>query len=221
MVIEKTTLKGSSFVGIFSCATNKNFFVPVNSFKKELNKIENAENSEIIKCFLAETSLLGIMAAGKDDKLILSELVIEKEVNYLNSIGIKTKIIEGHTALGNFIKINSKNAVLSKKAFNESQLKEIKNFLKVNIVDTTINGSDLIGSNLVLNDNGFAVSPSITDKEFSNLEKNLCLKGIRTTSNYGDVFIGNSAIANNFNVFAGLNTTGIELMRLEESLSGR
>jgi translation initiation factor 6 len=119
------------------------------------------------------------------------------------------------------IALNDNYCVLSSKFFNQEQLKELKEFLKVKLIDATINNSELIGSNMVLTNNGFVVSPRIKEKEFVLLEKELKLEGLTSTINYGDSFVGLGLIANSKTAFVGSRTSGIELMRIDEALSKR
>ena len=87
-------------------------------------------------------------------------------------------------------------------------------------MQTTIGGSDLIGSLCVASNKGFIVSPSVTKKEFKIIEKALKVKGTSATANYGDKFVGNSVIANSKAVIVGSLTSGHELNRIDEGLSG-
>ena len=219
MNIAKLSVKGSPYIGVFMVMTEKILLVPFGLAKKELKTIKENSDLELIETTLADSSLLGVFAKGKNNSFIVSEFVSDKEIQDLKDKGINLLRLNKVTALGNLIAVNNNYCVLSDKQFKNSQLKEIKDFLKVNIVNTTINGSDLIGSSMVLNDNGFIVNSDIKKKEFILLEKNLKIEGLTSTANYGDKFLGLSVVANNNLAFVGSRTSGTELMRIDEALT--
>jgi len=220
MNIERLTIKGSPYIGVFTVMTESMILVPFNLNKKELKTIKQNTDLKIISVNLADSSLLGILSKGKQEKLVVSELVSDKEIKSLEK-EIDVLRIEKASALGNMIALNDNYCVLSSKFFNQEQLKELKEFLKVKLIDATINNSELIGSNMVLTNNGFVVSPRIKEKEFVLLEKELKLEGLTSTINYGDSFVGLGLIANSKTAFVGSRTSGIELMRIDEALSKR
>lgn len=219
MHFAKLTIKGSPFIGVFSVLTEKFMLLPYSLNERELKTIKENSSVDVIQLSLADSSLLGVVAKGKGYKILVSELVNEKEMKALEKEGIEALKLSKISALGNFLSVNDHYCVLSSKVFSQEQLKEIKDFLKVKLVDATINGSELIGSNMTLTNNGFIVNPSIKEKEFVLLEKELNLEGLTTTANYGDKFVGLSVVANSESVFVGERTSAKELMRIDEALS--
>ena len=94
-------------------------------------------------------------------------------------------------------------------------------YVKVECVESEVAKSDLVGSSMVLTNHGFTVNPLVSEEEFSFIGKKTGLCGTTATANYGDKFIGNSVIANSKVALAGLHTSGHELMRIDEGLTGR
>lgn len=219
MRFDKSTVKASPYLGVFALVTDKVALVPQSLHPKELAPFKEIFNVEIIKCSVGESSLIGVLASAVADKILLSELVTEAELAHLQSIGLKTKIISGSTALGNLLRVTEKGGIISK-AFSQHEVKEIESFFGVKLLQASIAESELVGSNCCASNKGFIVNPMVSVQEFSKLEKIFHVKGKPTTANYGDRFVGNCVLANSFGVLVGLNTTGFELMRIDEGLRG-
>jgi len=219
MNIELGTIKSSPFVGVFSIITEKMALFPRFLEKKEKKMVEKMFGTETIYTGLANSSLLGVLAAGNSKGFVVSGIVEDKEVEELQEQGLNVKRLQGTTALGNLMECNDKKAFCSK-AIGKKDVQEIKKVLKVECIETQIAGSDLVGSCLVLTNKGFVANPETTDKEFKAIEKETGLEGTTATANYGDKFVGNNLVANSSNALAGLHTSGHELMRIDEGLRG-
>lgn len=215
MKFEKTTIKASPYLGVFSLVTEKIALIPQGITKKEANYFKDFE-VEVIKCSLGESSLIGVLASAVSDKILVSEIVTESEIHKLTSLGLKTQKVLGVTALGNLLRVTEKGGFASK-TFSKKQVTEIESFLGIKISQGTIASSDLIGSSCVANPNGFLANPEVTPAEFSQLEKALGVSGVVGTANYGDRFVGNCILTNSKAVLTGKNTTGYELIRIDEA----
>lgn len=215
MKFEKGTIKASPYVGVFSIVTENIALVPQGIFKKEL-KLFKKFDAEIIKCSLGESSLLGVLASGIKDKFIVSELVTDSEVEHLKEKGLKVKTMQGITALGNILRVTEKGGIASKQ-FSSKQVKEIESFFKIKILQGMIAKSDLVGSSTAASINGFLANPEVSPEEFSCLENALNADGTTGTANYGDRFVGNCILVNSSAVLTGYNTTGYELIRIDEA----
>lgn len=219
MRIDKKTLNASPFVGVFGILTDSVFLVPQTILPKELHGLQQLVGVEIFKVSIASSPLLGVLGVGVKDKIALSELAREREVDSLREIGLKVKRISGVTALGNLACITEKGGVLSPILSREQAL-ELESFFGVKMVESKIASLDLVGASIVATPNGFIVHPQATSEEFKLLGNALKVNGMPTTANYGDRFVGNSVLANSNAVIVGLNTTGHELIRIEEGFYG-
>lgn len=219
MRFEKTTIKSSPYLGIFALVTNKLALVPQSIIEKEFRILNDVLNVELIKCSLGDSSLIGVLSSAIQDKVLLSELVTKKEIDFLNNIGIKTKIMPGISALGNLMRVTEKGGIVSK-IFSSNQIKEMESFLGIKLFQQNIAESDLVGANCCASTKGFIVNSDITEADFLKLKKIFQTNGKPSTANYGDKFVGNCVIANEYGVAVGLNTTAFELMRIDEGLRG-
>lgn len=218
--ILRLRLHGSPYVGIFATVTEKIGLFPFSLPSDLEKKISDALGIEIVKATLANSSLLGVLAVGNSNGFIVSEIVEDRELDSLHEIGLKVKRLNSIAAIGNLVEVNDSKGVCSK-IFSKEAVREMENFLKISISSETIAGSDLIGSSLVLTKNGFLMNPNALKSEFNSIKKflNLNYGGIGT-ANYGDNFVGNSLLANGRAAIAGEQTSGYELIRIDEGLRG-
>ncbi len=219
MELRKATIKSSPFVGVFAKATDKFVLMPKQAQKKELAGLKEFFGAEIIHANVANSSLIGILALANSHGVILPGLAEENEIKQLEQAGLRAKKIASMNALGNLVALNNSKGICSKTLSKETK-KEIESFLKVELKQMNISGSDLVGAALVATDNGFVVHARSQKKEIEALEKFFGLKGKTTTANYGDAFVSHSIVANNRAAIVGLHTTQHELLRIDEGLSG-
>ena len=219
MRFEKGTIKASPYLGVFAIVTEKIALIPQTVPSGEYKTIRDLFGIEPIKCSLGESSLIGVLSSGISNKILLSELVTHSEEKHLQSLGLETKIIRGVTAIGNLMRITEKGGIVSR-SFTPEILKEMEAFLEIPLHYATIAKSDLVGSSCAASLKGFVAHPNISNSEFQLLKKVFQVDGKPTTSNYGDRFVGNCILCNSKAVMYGINTTGHELLRIDEGLSG-
>jgi len=218
MKVLKESIRNSPFLGIFCTVTEKIAIFPASSESKEIKKISEALEVEPIRASIAESSLWGVLAKGNSRGIVVPEIMEKREIECLESIGVKVKAIKGNLALGNLIATNDSKAILSP-AIPKKQREEIQKFLGVESIESKIAGGELAGSCIVLTDRGFLASNNTKKEELEKLRAFLGLEGKATTANCGDSFIGNSVIANSKAVIAGSLTTNIELLKIQEALA--
>lgn len=219
MHLVKGTIKGSPFVGVYVLATDSYCVIPKGTHKKEIAKLEEALEVELIKAHIGGTSLIGALAAGNKKGLIVPGIIEERELDELKASGLKVRVIQGNSALGNLVALNDKGLVLSS-SLSDEEKKEIKDFFGLPSIELSYGLNALIGASTVVNDNGFIIHPRITKEEFEIVKKVLGVNGMRSTANYGDAFVRNSVIANSFGALIGPNTSGPEMIRIDEGLAG-
>jgi translation initiation factor 6 len=219
MRIDKRTLEASQFIGVFGILTDKIFLVPTGILEKELQGLRDFAGVEVLKASIAASPLLGVLGIGVNEKIAVSDLARDREIDFLEKAGMKVTRIEGVTALGNLARITEKGGVLSP-ILSREQGEKLESFFGVKMVESTVGGLDLAGSSIVANSKGFIVHPGVSKEEFVRIKNALHVEGIPTTANYGDRFVGNSVLVNSNAMLLGVNTTGHELMRIEEAFLG-
>lgn len=219
-MIVRSTLKGNSFVGVFCMVTDKLAFVPEGIFKKEAKAIKDSLNVEVIQSNIADSSLWGIFAVGNSKGIMVTEMIEKDEEKNLQELGVKFKKVSGNFAIGNLCAVNDHGLLLSP-FLGEQQRKEIKDFFDVKSLDMSYGLNQLVGSSTVVTNRGFLVHPKISKEEFESIKKLFKCNGMPTTANYGDPFIRNCIVANSNGALVGRETTGHELLRIDEGLSGQ
>ncbi|MBN2067162.1 MAG: translation initiation factor IF-6 [Candidatus Diapherotrites archaeon] len=219
MRIRLGTVRQSPFVGIFALATEKAVFVPMGISGKERKMLEQVFETEVIQASVANSSLLGVLAVANEKGIILPEIAEQREQAELEKQGFRVKKVENIAALGNIIEVNSGRGICAE-FLPEKQRREIERFLSIELKQASIGGSDLVGANCVATNKGFLISPKATEKEFKAIKRHFGNEGTRATANYGDSFIANSVAANSSAAIVGLHTTGHELSRIDDGLTG-
>lgn len=218
MRIEKTSLLGSPYLGVFSRVTDNFVLLPNKVSQREESFFSGLFSAEIIKSNIADSPLVGALSVGFGKKLLISELALDSEIKLLESRGLKVMKLRNSTAVGNLIALTEKNAVCSN-AIPERQVKDVEKFFGVKAFVIDVAGSDLVGSSIVVAGKGFIVNPGISKDEFSELERIFGVEGVATTANYGDRFVANSVVANSSGVAVGERTSGPELARIDDAFS--
>jgi translation initiation factor 6 len=219
MNIDKKTIRSSPFIGVFCVVTDKHTLIPTGIEEKERKGLDDLFQTEVIETSLAGSGLLGVLCIGNSKGYCVSNIVEEKELTQLQEQGLKVKQLSSVDAVGNLVEVNDSLGLCSAAIPKKTKI-EIEKTLGISLHHTLIAGSDIVGSAMVLTNNGFLVHPNTSDAEAAFIEKTTGLEGEGTTANQGDHFIGNSIIANSNGAMVGTLTTGHELLRIDEGLRG-
>jgi len=219
MRINLGTIRQSPFVGIFAIATEKIVFVPAATTKREMNAVRQLFDAEVMQATVANSNLIGALAIANSKGIVLPKIAEQHEVNALQRNGVRVKVIEEISALGNLITVNDSKGICAKHMFNEKQRKEIARFLSIELMPATIAESDLVGASCLATNKGFLLNPHAQEKESNAIKKHFGLPTAFATANHGDQFIANSVIANSQAALVGLHSTTHELIRIEEGLN--
>ena len=219
MEVLRRAVDGSPFVGVFMVLTDDFAVVPGNSEIKETGGIEEKLGARVVKGSVAGSALWGVFGMGLGNRLLLPEFAMEKEINKLEENGIETMVVEKYSALGNLFAGNS-NGGFASTMVDEKTVKEIGKFLGIKMKQEKLLGSDLPGAEIVITERGFLVHPEISEAKFKLLEKTFGVGGSATTANFGDPFVGNGMVANSKGAIIGMQTSGHELIRIDEGLRG-
>jgi translation initiation factor 6 len=219
MRLELGTVRESPFVGIFSIATEKVLFLPKTVSRKEEKRMTGLFGAEVVKASIANSNLLGVLAAANSRGLLVGRIIEDGEKKELEEAGIRVKKLSEATAVGNLLAVNDSKGVCSG-LFSENQVKEIEGFFGVDLMKTSIAGSDVVGASIVATNKGFVLNKNASSQEAEAIESHFGLEGAKGTANAGDLFLGNSVVANSKAGLAGIFTTGFEMARIDEGLRG-
>lgn len=123
--------------------------------------------------------------------------------------------LTGNPNLGVYIAVNDDVAIVPHNIL-ESRLEDLKEALDVNIVISSIAGSNLAGALMVGNSNGFVVSPQIFDKELNALKE----AGIENIALLPDKYtaVGNILAANDNGAIVSPKVSDNAINVIEETL---
>ncbi len=222
MPISKLSLYGNINIGVYIFANNRIAFIPKNTDHKIIDIIAKTLNVDVFSISIADLSIIGVMMAGNDNGIILPKIIKDSELldikRLLKKYDINILVLDSkYTALGNLILANNKGAVIYPE-FEREVVKVIRDVLGVqNIEQRYIAGIPVVGSIGVITDNGGIIHPGASDTELQSLEEVFKVPLTTGTVNFGVVFVKSGLVANNHGIIVGENTTGPELMRIQEA----
>ena len=217
------SIKGSPSVRVYCLETESYCLITDFIDAKTEKEIENALQVKVIKTRIMESNLIGCLCAGNSTKLAVPAEIEKKEIQNLASQlpeNVEILKVKGNFALGNLIAVNDSKIVLSKdlpKGISANLLE----FFGLKAMQINFRENPLTGSLLRFTNKGFFVGNLIEKKEYLELKEFLELEGLTGTANYGDSFVGNDLIANSNGIATGFITTGFELGRIDEALTGK
>jgi translation initiation factor 6 len=213
-MIAKATYRGKVSIGVFSVATDEFVLVPEGA-EKLRRAVENALEVKAIEASVASSPLLGIYAMANTRNTFLPFLADEEEIEGLKDHD-PVILEERYVALGNLISVNDTKAVISPLVSKETE-KQLKD-TGLEVLRRTIGGHEVTGACIVLTNKGFVTSPDVSEDELKELEKDLNLHGEATTVNMGSPYVSSGIVANSQGVLVGLETTTVEIVRIDQSL---
>lgn len=207
----------SPYIGVFCLATENALIVPNGTEEKIIREMEAALGVRAKRQSIANSTLIGALAAGNSQGIIVPEIITLQEESLLKKNGVRFLVVDGVMALGNLVTANDKGGIISP-LVPEKARKQIEEFLKVKLGRMTIAGTDVAGSCVIASNSGFCCHPETSKGEFAELEKAFGVKGTISTANYGDGFVKNCVLANSHGIIVGTTTSVSELSRIEEGM---
>ncbi|ABM81418.1 translation initiation factor IF-6 [Hyperthermus butylicus] len=221
-MIEYLNVHGNPNIGVYIYANNKIALVPPTLTEKDKKKIEETLGVEVIETKIADMIINGVMIAGNDNGLLLPRIVKPEELDYLREhIGdkVRLEILEvRQTALGNLIAANNRGALVSP-LIDKAILDKIKSVLGVEtIYQRHLANIPTVGSMIVVTNRGGVVHPGVSDDEIRILNSVFGVEFTTATVNFGLYFVKAGLVANDHGALVGDETTGPELMRIQQAL---
>ncbi len=221
-MIELMSINGNPNVGVYVYANNRVALVPPTVTEKDKKTIADVLGVEVVETRIADMVINGVMVAGNDRGILLPRIVKPEEYDLLRErIGdvVKLHILDvRQTALGNLIAANSYAALVSP-LLPKHAVDTVKEVLGVEVVyQGTLAEIATVGSMIVVTDKGGVVHPGVSDEELRMLSNLFRVEVSRATVNFGLYFVKAGLVANNRGAIVGDETTGPELMRIQQAL---
>ncbi|MCC6024999.1 MAG: translation initiation factor IF-6 [Desulfurococcaceae archaeon] len=227
MEIGKMSFFGNPNIGVYAYVNDKVLILPPGIGRDDIEElVEILKVSAVIEAKVAGTILVGVLLAGNNNAVLLPHIVFDEDVEYLKKrvreygVDMEFSVLESkYTALGNLILCNSRRCLASP-LFSSREVREMEDVLGVEVVTTRLVNTDLLGSIVVVTDNGGVIHPDASEDDIKTLRELLGVTVERATVNAGVVYVRSGIIANNKGVVVGGNTTGPEVLRIKRGFEG-
>ncbi|MGB9635097.1 MAG: translation initiation factor IF-6 [Candidatus Micrarchaeia archaeon] len=215
----KLAFYGNPYIGIFARANDEFALIPEDSQPKFEESLRERLKVDIVRTSIYDSSLIGLYCTMNNNGIITTHLAYNEELHRIRKeTGLDIYVLKSkYTAVGNIMCCNDKGAVISKYIDTKTS-KEIGEFLDVEVIRAKIAGYNTCGSACICTNKGFVVHNDVTDSEMDQLRDIFGVDGINSTVNFGFEFPMYGIIANSKGYVVSENTTGIEVMRIDQGL---
>lgn len=205
-------------IGVFAAANDSIAVLPKTCSRSFCSSVESTLGVEVVKTNICGTSLIGVMGAMNNNGFLLSKHAEKREVRALGGVGLEVGVIEDkHTALGNLVILNDRAAVVSE-LFSKNAVKTMEDVLDCEVFSRNLHGFKTVGSLGIATNQGSLVHPLLEEDELDWMEEVLRVDVDLGTVNRGVGFIKTGLIVNKNGALVGDQTTGPEIVRIEDSL---
>ena len=223
MIIRKY-FSGIPTLGVLALTTEEITLLPIFLDKDDVNEISEILNTKCLQINIGGSCLVGSLAVANKYGILLPKIVDKDELAEIkkflndNNLDLTVEIIKSkNAALGNLILTNDKGALISTEL--KEFKKDIEDVLNVEVEVGTIAELPTVGSNAVVTNKGCLTHPLVDDDELEFLKGLFKVEYIgKGTANKGTTSVGACIIANSKGAIVGGDTTGPELLMIEDAL---
>jgi len=223
MIIRKY-FSGIPTIGVLALTTEEVTLLPIFLDEDDADEVSEVLKTKCLQINIGGSSLVGSLSVANKYGLLLPKIVEDEELtkikNFLNEndLDMNIEIIKSkNTALGNLILTNDKGALISVEL--KDFKKDIEDALNVEVEVGTIAELPTVGSNAVVTNKGCLTHPLVEDDELEFLKDLFKVEYIgKGTANKGTTSVGACIIANSNGAIVGGDTTGPELLMIEDAL---
>ncbi len=219
MPIERTSIYGTSSIGVFCYANDFFALIPENAPSKFERLMSEVLEVNVLRCKVCDSVIIGVFVAGNSKGLLLPRNIRDEEYELIKSLLKRDLVVEilpsRNTAIGNLILAND-HAALVYEGFEKGVIKMIEDVLDVEVFKGRIAGFTVVGSVAVVTNKGLLVHPQTEQEELNWLSELFKVENADVgTVNRGKPYIRAGLIVNSKGALVGDDTTGPELMHIE------
>jgi translation initiation factor 6 len=214
---KRLRIAGSSLVGVFARCTENVALVPLEAGPEIVRRIEEGLSAVSVRTAICGSSVLGSLVCGNSNGFVLHPQASEKAIEMLSAHGKAAKLPGKISAAGNVILAND-SAALVHPGLTKKACEIISETLGVDILKGTIGGLKTVGMAAVATNQGLLVHHKVSEAELAILDDHFGNPVDIGTVNFGSPLIGSGILANSKGYFAGEETSGPELGRIEDAL---
>ncbi|MWG34371.1 translation initiation factor IF-6 [Halomarina oriensis] len=215
----RAALFGSSYVGVFACATDDLLLVRPDADEDLVDSF--AEELEVtpVPTTIGGSSTVGALAVGNENALLVSSRIEDYERERIeDATDVPVETLPGRiNAAGNVVLANDYGAYVHPDLSREAVM-TVKDALGVPVERGEVATVRTVGTAAVATDDGVLCHPKAADGELDYLEELLDVPADIGTINYGAPLVGSGLVANTHGYVCGQETTGPELGRIEAAL---
>jgi translation initiation factor 6 len=210
-------IAGNSLLGVFARCTEKVVLVPQEVGEADRLSLEAGLKVKAVQMQIAGASVLGSLIAANSNGFVVTHHAEDHDLVVLQEHGRAKRLPARINAAGNVILAND-SAALVHPGLSSKACETIERTLGVTVEKGTIGGLKTVGMAGVATNKGLLVHPRVSDEEIAVLERVFGLPVDVGTVNLGSPLVGSGVLANSLGYFAGGDTSGPELGRIEDAL---
>ncbi|WP_254532296.1 translation initiation factor IF-6 [Natrinema gelatinilyticum] len=217
--MQRLAFAGSSYVGVFACATDAYVLVRPDVAEDVVADLTDELEVPAILTTVGGSSTVGALSTGNENGLLVSSRVLEYERETLEAeVDVPVTELPGTiNAAGNVVLANDYGAYVHPDLSRDA-MQIVEDTLEVPVERGDLAGVRTVGTAAVANNTGVLCHPKATDEELDALEAVLDVRADVGTINYGAPLVGSGLVANEAGYVVGEETTGPELGRIEDAL---
>ncbi|MCJ7506858.1 translation initiation factor IF-6 [Candidatus Bathyarchaeota archaeon] len=210
---------GSPYIGLYCVCTEKIGVFPIGVTSKKMKRFAEALGVEVCSTDIGRCRLLGVLAAGNSNGIVLPHSAEQNEIQAIRSHSdANVQVIsEKRNALGNMILVNDNGAIVDPRLPRKT-IEAVSDVLGVEVVTGEILGLPCIGAFAATTNKGVLVHPLIREDEKRKIQEVLKVPVEVGTVNGGIPYMKVGLVANSKGAVVGSSTTGPELMAITRTL---
>jgi translation initiation factor 6 len=214
---KRIKIAGSSLLGVFARCTEKVVIVPQEVGEADRLALEDGLKVEAVRALAGIGSVLGSLVAANSNGFVVTHHAGNEVLKALREYGQVARLPARINAAGNVILVND-NAALVHPGLSSRACEAVEQTLGVKVEKGTIGGLKTVGMAGVATNKGLLLHPRVSEEEIAVLERLFELPVDVGTVNLGSPLVGSGVLANSRGYFAGEDTSGPELGRIEDAL---